>query len=138
MKRILTFAAFSALVLMSASCAKSRLEQMQLAKDVVINCNPEVLEIKGGKIPATVTVICPKGYFHPNATMDVTPVLVYDGGEIAAPVLQYQGDKVKDNYKVVSSAGATVKERLSFNYVPGCEKAHLELRPVIHFKNKDG
>ena len=137
MKRILSFAALAALVLMSASCAKSRLEQMQLAKDVVINCNPEVLEIKGGKIPATVTVTCPKGYFHPNATMDVIPVLVYEGGEIAAPMLQYQGDKVKDNFKVVSSAGATVTEKLSFGYVPGCEKAYLELRPVIHFKKKD-
>ena len=137
MKRILTFAALAALVLMSASCAKSRLEQMQLAKNVVINCNPEVLEIKGGQIPATLTVTCPKDYFHPKATMDVTPVLVYEGGEISAPVLQYQGDKVKDNYKVVSSAGATVTERLKFAYVPGCEKAHLELRGVVHFKNKD-
>ena len=137
MKRIITFAALSALVLMSASCAKSRLEQMQLAKDVVIQCDPQVLEIKGGQIPATVTVTCPKDYFYPNATMDVTPVLVYEGGEIAAPVLQYQGDKVKDNFKVVSSAGTTVTEKLKFAYVPGCEKARLELRSVIHYKDKD-
>ena len=137
MKRILTFTALSALVLLSASCAKSRLEQMQLAKDVVINCNPEVLEIKGGKIPATVTVTCPKDYFHPKATMDVTPVLVYEGGEMAGPMLQYQGDKVKDNFKVISSAGTTVTEKLTFPYKPGCEKAHLELRSVIHYNKKD-
>lgn len=136
MKRILTFAALATLVLLSASCAKSRLEQMQLAKDVVINCNPEVLEIKGGQIPATITVICPKDYFHPKATMDVTPVLVYEGGEIAAPVLHYQGEKVKDNYKVISAAGATVTERLKFDYVPGCEKARLELRSVVNYKDK--
>ena len=137
MKRILTFAALSSLVLLSASCAKSRIEQMQLAKDVVISCTPSVLEIKGGQIPATVTVNCPKDYFHPQATMDVTPVLVYDGGEIAGPVLRYQGDKVKDNYKVVSSAGTTVKEKLSFAYVPGCEQAHLELRGVVHYQGKN-
>lgn len=136
MKRILTFAALATLVLLSASCAKSRLEQMQLAKDVVINCNPEVLEIKGGQIPATITVTCPKDYFHPKATMDVTPVLVYEGGEIAAPVLHYQGEKVKDNYKVISAAGATVTERLKFDYVPGCEKARLELRSVVNYKDK--
>lgn len=136
MKRILTFAALATLVLLSASCAKSRLEQMQLAKDVVINCDPEVLEIKGGQIPATITVTCPKDYFHPKATMDVTPVLVYEGGEIAAPVLHYQGEKVKDNYKVISAAGATVTERLKFDYVPGCEKARLELRSVVNYKDK--
>ena len=137
MKRIISFSALAALVLLSASCSKSRLEQMQLAKDVTIQCTPEVLEIKGGNIPATVTVTCPKGYFHPKATMEVTPVLVYQGGEIAAPTLYYQGDKVKDNYKVVSSEGATITEKLNFTYKPGCEKAYLELRSTIHYKKKD-
>lgn len=136
MKRILTFSALTALALISSSCAKSRLEQMQLAENVVINCDPQVLEIKGGKIAATVSVTCPKDYFHPKATMDVVPVLVYEGGELKERTLQYQGDKVIDNYKVVSSAGATIKEKLSFDYVPGCEKAHLELRSVITFKDK--
>ena len=137
MKRILTYAALAALALISSSCAKSRLEQMQLAKDVDIKCTPEVLEIVSGKIPATVSVTCPKGYFHPKATMDVTPVLVYEGGEIEGRLLQYQGDKVKDNYKTVSSQGATITEKLSFPYKPGCEKARLELRSVIHYKDKD-
>lgn len=137
MKRILTFSALAALVLLSASCAKSRLEQMQLAKDVTIQCAPAVLEIKGGKIPATITVSCPKDYFHPKATMDVVPVLVYDGGELPGKTLQYQGDKVKDNFKVVSVAGGSVTEYLVFPYVPGCEKARLELRGVIHYKDKN-
>ena len=122
---------------MSASCAKSRMEKMQLGQDIIIQCTPKVLEIKGGQIPATLTVTCPKGYFEPKATMDVVPVLVYEGGEAVGITLQYQGDKVKDNFKVVSSAGATVTERLNFPYAPGCEKARLELRPVIHYKNKD-
>lgn len=137
MKRILNLTAFAALVLLSASCAKSRLEQMQMAKDVLISCNPELLEIGNGKIPATVTVTCPKGYFHPKATMDVTPVLVWEGGEQAGKLLQYQGDKVKDNFKVVSSQGATVTEKLVFKYEPGCEKSELMLRGVVHFKKKD-
>ena len=137
MKKILEISALAALILLSASCAKSRLEQMQLAKDVTIQCTPEVLEIKGGKIPATVSVTCPKGYFHPKATMDVTPVLVYEGGELTGSVLQYQGEKVKDNFKVISAAGATVSERLSFPYKEGCEKARLELRGVIHYNGKD-
>ncbi|MBO4475876.1 MAG: hypothetical protein J5737_04060 [Bacteroidales bacterium] len=136
MKRILSLAALSALLLLGTSCAKSRIEQMQMAKDVVISCSPEILEIKAGKIPATVTVECPKGYFHPQATMDVLPVLVYEGGESAGRLLQYQGDKVKDNYKPVSSKGDKITERLEFKYVPGCEKARLELRATVHYKDK--
>lgn len=137
MKRFSVFAALAALVLFSVSCSKSRIEQMKLAQNVVISCNPEVLEIKGGVIPVTVSVTVPKGYFHPKATMDVVPVLVYGDGGAVSGTLQYQGDKVKDNFKVVSSAGTTVVERLSFPYKPGCEKAYLELRSVIHFNGKD-
>ncbi len=137
MKRILSFAALCALLLVGTSCAKSRIEQMQMAKDVTISCNPEVLEIIAGKIDATVSVTVPKGYFHPQATMDVLPVLVYQGGEQPGRLLQYQGDKVKDNYKPVSSKGETVTERLSFKYVPGCEKSHLELRATVRYKDQE-
>jgi hypothetical protein len=129
--------ALAALAVLSSSCDKSMMEKMQLAENVDIQCTPELLGIVGGQIPATVTVTCPKGYFHPKATMDVTPVLVYEGGEIPFKTLHYQGDKVKDNFKVVSSAGTTITEKLSFKYRPGCEKARLELRGTIHFKDKD-
>ena len=137
MKRILSFAALCALLLVGTSCAKSRIEQMQMAKDVTISCTPEVLEIIAGKIDATVSVTVPKGYFHPQATMDVLPVLVYQGGEQPGRLLQYQGDKVKDNYKPVSSKGETVTERLSFKYVPGCEKSRLELRATVRYKDQE-
>ena len=137
MKRFLISVALAALAVLSSSCDKSMMEKMQLAENVDIQCTPELLGIVGGQIPATVTVTCPKGYFHPKATMDVTPVLVYEGGEIPFKTLHYQGDKVKDNFKVVSSAGTTITEKLSFKYRPGCEKARLELRGTIHFKDKD-
>jgi outer membrane protein OmpA-like peptidoglycan-associated protein len=137
MKRFIISVALAALAVLSSSCDKSMMEKMQLAENVDIQCTPELLGIVGGQIPATVTVTCPKGYFHPKATMDVTPVLVYDGGEIPFKTLQYQGDKVKDNFKVVSNAGATITEKLNFKYQPGCEKARLELRGTIHFKDKD-
>lgn len=137
MKRFFISVALAALAVLSSSCDKSMMEKMQLAENVDIQCTPELLGIVGGQIPATVTVTCPKGYFHPKATMDVTPVLVYEGGEIPFKTLQYQGDKVKDNFKVVSSAGTTITEKLNFKYRPGCEKARLELRGTIHFKDKD-
>ena len=136
MKRTFTILALAALTFLGTSCSKSRIEQMQMAKDINIQCTPEVLEIVGGKIPATIAVDVPKGYFHSKATMDVIPVLVYEGGEIEGRKLQYQGDKVKDNFKVVSSKGDKVTERLTFNYVPGCEKARLELRSVVYYDGK--
>lgn len=128
--------AVCAVVLASASCSKSRVEQMKLADNIKVQCNPEVLAVKGDKIPANITVTYPAGYFNPNATLVVTPVLVFEGGEQALPPITYQGEKVKDNYKVVPYNGGTVKESLSFNYVKGVEKSYLELRSVAYYKKK--
>lgn len=106
------------------------------AANVVVTCEPQVLEVVGGKIDAEVTVVCPADYFHPKAILEVTPVIVYEGGEAAMEPFTYQGEKVEDNWKVVAKDGATVKEHVSFDYVPGMEQSHLELRGVVKFKKK--
>ena len=108
----------------------------EMSENVKVTCEPEVLEVVAGEIDATVFVTYPKGYFHPKTVLEVTPVLVYEGGEAKMKPFKYQGDKVKDNYKFVSSEGQTVKENIHFEYVEGMEKARLELRGVAKYKNK--
>ena len=78
------------------------------AANVVVTCEPQVLEVVGGKIDAEVTVVCPADYFHPKAILEVTPVIVYEGGEAAMEPFTYQGEKVEDNWKVVAKDGATI------------------------------
>ena len=135
MKRILTFISLAALCILAASCSKSRFEQMALAENVKIECTPEILTATAGNIPAKITVTYPEGYFHPQATMDVTPVLVYEGGEVAFKTFTYQGEKVKDNNKIVSKNGGSVSETMNFNFVKGMEKSHLELRSTASYKD---
>ena len=108
----------------------------KLAENVKVTCEPEVLEAVAGNIDADITVTYPAKYFHPKAILEVTPVLVYDGGEAAMKPFVYQGEKVKDNYKTVSAAGQTVRERAHFDYVEGMEQATLELRGVVRYKSK--
>lgn len=136
MKRIFKIFALCGLVVAAASCSKSRAEQMKLAENVKVSCTPEVLALVGDKIPAEITVTYPAKYFHPKATLEVTPVLVYEGGEQAAQTFTYQGEKVKDNYAVVAYGGGTVKESVSFKYVKGVEKSYLELRSVAYYNGK--
>jgi len=132
----LCFAAVAACIAL-ASCSKSVAEQMKMAQKVNISCNPELLEVRGGQIPATLTVTYPKGYFNKSAVMTVTPVLVYAGGEEKAASLVYQGEKVKDNYKVAAWAGGTLVEKVSFPWKEGMEKCYLELRSVIRHGGRD-
>jgi len=127
MKKFFLFAAAAVLALSCASPEK----MAKMAEDVKVECNPAVLEVIGGTIDATVSVTYPKDYFNPKVILEVTPVIVYQGGEAAMKPFKYQGEKVKDNYKVVSSDGQTVTEKLHFDYVEGMEKCYLELRGKV-------
>ena len=121
---------------LGAIACSSYEKMVKMAENVKVTCDPAVLEVVAGNIDALVTVTYPADYFHPKAIMQVTPVLVYEGGEAAMEPFKYQGEKVKDNYKTVSSAGQTVRERIHFDYVEGMEKARLELRAIVLYKTK--
>lgn len=137
MKKFTGFLALCAMVLAFASCSASRAEQMKLAEKVSVSSNPEVLALVGDKIPADITVTFPAKYFHPAAILEVTPVLIYEGGEQVGKTFKYQGEKVKDNYRVIASnVDNSVTEKVAFDYVPGVEKSYLELRSVAYYKNK--
>ena len=137
MKKFTGFLALCAMVLAFASCSASRAEQMKLAEKVSVSSNPEVLALVGDKIPADITVTFPAKYFHPAAILEVTPVLVYEGGEQVGRTFKYQGEKVKDNYRVIASdVDNSVTEKVAFDYVPGVETSYLELRSVAYYKNK--
>lgn len=135
MKKSFKLLAAALIGLAAVSCSSAE-KMAELADNVKVTCNPEVLEVVAGNIDATLTVTYPDGYFNPKAILEVTPVLVYEGGEAAMAPFKYQGEKVKDNYKVVSSDGGTVTEKVHFTYVPGMEKAYLELRGVASIKSK--
>ena len=129
MMKSVKFLAAAAMLAAAVSCAS--IEKMaQMAENVKVTCDPGVLEAANESIDAVVSVTYPADYFNPKAILEVTPVLVYDGGEAAMKPFIYQGEKVKDNYKVVSSDGQTVTERIHFDYVPGMEQSRLELRGV--------
>jgi outer membrane protein OmpA-like peptidoglycan-associated protein len=138
MKKIARILILGAAVVAAAACSKSRAEQMKLAEKVQIVCTPEVLALVGDQIPVDLEVSYPDGYFHPKAILEVTPVLVYGGGEeVAGPTFTYQGEKVLDNYKVVAKSGGVVREHFAFDYEEGMEQAYLELRGVASFNGKE-
>jgi len=136
MKKLSIIIALAAVAFMASSCGASKAQQMAMAENVKVTCNPEVLALVGNKIPADITVTYPDGYFSPKAVMVVTPVLVYGGKEVSYPSFSYQGEKIKDNFKVIPAKGGTVKESVSFDYAEGMEKCQLELRSVVYYGSK--
>lgn len=136
MKKILNILVLAAMAAAAVSCGDSKAQHMAMADNVKVSCNPEVLVLVGEKIPAEITVTFPPRYFSQTAVMTVTPVLVYQGGEQAGKSVIYQGEKVKDNNKVVYFAGSSTRETPVFTYEPGMETSRLELRCVVFYGNK--
>ena len=103
------FKVFAAAVLGIFSVACSSLDKMaEMAENVNVTCNPAVLEVVAGAIEADVTVTYPAEYFNKKAIVEVTPVIVFDGGEAKAASYTFQGEKVEDNYEVCSYDGGTI------------------------------
>ena len=137
MKKVLKIFAIVAMVVSAVACSSAaKMAEETGSTGVVITCDPEVLEVVAGTVTATITAEVPAEYFHKKAILTVTPVIVYDGGEAAAEDLVYQGEKVKDNYTVVSYDGQTITETVKIAYEPGFEESYLELRGVVTYKLK--
>ena len=130
MKKTLKFLAVAALAIAAAACASPE-KMAKMAENVKVECVPPVLEVVNGTIDATVSVTYPKGYFNPKVILEATPVIVYQGGEAAMKPFKYQGEDVRDNYKVVSADGQKVTEKIHFDYVPGMEQCYLEIRGKV-------
>jgi len=125
--------AFIGLAILSCSNPSKMAKDAQL---VSVQNNPKILEVIADEITATYTMNFPEGYFHPKAILEVVPVLVYQGGEVAAPAFKLQGEKVTDNYQAVPLAGGKASNTVKFAYKPGMEQSHLELRVAVWNKQK--
>ncbi len=135
MKKLTQILSLAVLGIAAVACASPE-KMASMAENVKVSCNPGVLEVVGGEINADVTVTYPAKYFHPKAIVAVYPVIVYEGGKEMMEPYYFQGEKVKDNYQVVPSSGATIKKPVKFEYKPGMEKCYLELRSVLQHKSK--
>lgn len=133
MKKMIRFVSAAILGLAAAACSSPE-KMTETVGDVTVKCEPAVLEVVGGEIEAKVSVTYPADYFHPKAILEVTPVIVYEGGEAKMEPLMFQGENVRDNYDVIPAKGATISKTVNFEYAPGMEKCYLELRSVVKYK----
>ncbi|GAF03978.1 tetratricopeptide repeat protein [Saccharicrinis fermentans] len=98
--RINVFASI-ALAAILASCAGLN-KMKSKAEDVTYTVTPEVLEAHAGRVDVTVKVKVPENYMDKKATVELTPVLKYEGGETAFDSKTVQGEKAEGNNQVIS------------------------------------
>ncbi len=119
----------AALAFSSCNCFKKMAKNRD---DIQLTVTPEVLVLNNGKINADVNVTFPVKYFNAKAVLKVTPVLVFEGGEVAAASHYYQGSKVDDNYTVVDAKnGGAITMSVEFPYDSRMDRCELQLRAEI-------
>jgi tetratricopeptide (TPR) repeat protein len=133
MRKQLFFAVSLVIAFVLSSCSKD----MVALDPSMFKCNPNPLEVKGGKIDATITGTFPVKYFTKNATVTVTPVLKFEGKEVKGTPVTFQGEKVVGNDQTISfKTGGSYTIKTSFNYVPEMAKSELYLEFNIATKKK--
>ena len=121
--------ASAVLVLSGCNCFKKMAKNQE---DVNITCTPEVLVLNNGKVDADIKVTFPVDYYNKKAVLKVTPVIVFDGGEVVGTTQYFQGSKVEDNYTVIDSKmGGEYTMHVSFPYDERMACSELQLRAEI-------
>ena len=122
--------AAAALTLSGCNCFKKMGKKQD---EVTYSCTPKVLTLNNGVVSADITVNFPAAYFNKKATLRLTPVIVFEGGEVAGTPKYVQGEKVNDNYTVISADnGGTYTQHVEFPYDDRMEQS--ELRVLIESK----
>ena len=96
--KVLSVCTVAAMTLSSCNCFTKMAKNQD---DIALTCVPEVLVLNNGNVDAAITVSFPEKYFNAKAVLRVTPVVVFEGGEVAGATQYFQGVKVDDNYTVI-------------------------------------
>ncbi|HNZ72373.1 MAG TPA: hypothetical protein PKJ43_07110, partial [Prolixibacteraceae bacterium] len=95
------------------------------------NVTPEVLETHAGQVKVAVDGQIPAKYFAKKATVVVTPVMKFEGGEVAYPEIKLQGEKVKANNAVITyKPGGNFSIKGAIPYEQAMKMSELQVRIV--------
>ena len=99
---------------------------------------PAILEVHGGKVALSLEASFPEKYFSKQATVDFTPVLVYNGGETAFKTITIQGEEASGGESTIFNAsGGSFKYQDAINYSKDMMSSTLELRAIAKQKDKE-
>ena len=132
MKNLFKMSAVLAVVVLTLSSCNCFKKMAKNQDDVKLTCTPEVLVLNNGKVEADINVTFPVKYFNAKAVLKVTPVIVFEGGEVAGTTQYFQGSKVDDNYTVIEKKdGGDYTMHVSFPYDERMACSELQLRAEI-------
>lgn len=133
-KRINLYSALLAVVLVLASCSKPP----ENLNDVQYDVNPSPLVVKAGKINAQINLTFPAKFIPKKATIELIPVLAYEGGDVEGKSVKVQGEKVEDNNTTISyKNGGGIAIPVSFDFKKEYRLSELKVKAKIVIGSKE-
>jgi tetratricopeptide (TPR) repeat protein len=122
-------------IILSSCGGVNKMKEFAEGTDFKVTPNP--LEVHGDIVKGEISGTFPAKYFNKKASLEITPVVVYEGGELPLPVKMLQGESVEDNNQAISyDAGGSFKHEVEFDYIDAMMKSDIELRFVIIYKDE--
>lgn len=130
------FVSFAALLMVAvSSCGVKKM--VKNASKVSYESTPKPLEVHADSIKINITGSFPANYFHRRASLTVTPVVKYKGGEKELKSIVLRGERLDGEGQQISRRqGGKFNFKDQFAFVQGMEECKVELRPVIQHKKK--
>ena len=126
----------ASILLFMSSCGLSTMSSKY--ETVNINVTPSTLQVHGDKVGLTIDANFPEKYFAKNATIDFTPVLVFDGGEAEFKTITVQGESAIGGEATIFYAnGGSFSYQDKINYSDEMLNSELELRATGKSKDKE-
>ena len=126
----------ASILLFMSSCGLSTMSSKY--ETVNINVTPSTLQVHGDKVGLTIDANFPEKYFAKNATIDFTPVLVFDGGEAEFKTITVQGESAIGGEATIFYAnGGSFSYEDKINYSDEMLNSELELRATGKSKDKE-
>ena len=133
MKKI-SFALIAACVVLLSSCSN---KLTGLSSDY-FTVTPQVLEAVNGEVPVTMHGTYPAKFFPKKAILTVTPVLKWNGGQVAGDSYIFQGEKVEGNYQMIPyKTGGNFTMKANYAYQPAMARSELYLESKVKQGKKE-
>ena len=127
---------FAVVILLLSSCAS--IKKMKKNADLIKwNVTPEVLETHAGQVKVAIEGQIPEKYFAKKAVLSITPVVKYEGGEVAYPEIKLQGEKVTANNAVITyKPGGNFSLKGAIPYDAAMKMSQLQIKCIATQKLK--
>ena len=124
-------AALALVTVLLSGCASIKTMKKNAEQMIKMEVAPEVLKTEAGQVEFTLEGQIQPKYFVKKASLTVTPVVKYEGGEVSLEPVKLQGESVTANNPVISwTEGGSFKLQRALPYEAAMKVSKLEVRMV--------